>query len=290
MDRPMTRARFTLAVAMVVVLGCAQPGSSGSRPSSRLPGQSAPPPATESPGAQPTVPPGVALRPYGTVPGADLGFAEYLPNGYGDSTPRPLLVFLHGSGEAGDGSEAALPRIFKLGIPALLGTQAWGADRPFVVLMPQYSEATANEDCALADELAAFLAFAVEHYDVDPTHLYLTAVSCGAIGSWDYLGRNADPVVAAAVLIAGHLEDAWPNAGCNLGRVPTWVFHGEQDEIVSVRYVEDAVARLQACTDPAPVEVKLTLYPDADHDSWTRTYDLSAGHDIYAWLLDHARE
>jgi hypothetical protein len=22
-----------------------------------------------------------------------------------------------------------------------------------------------------------------------------------------------------------------------------------------------------------------------DHDSWTRTYDLSAGHDIYDWLL-----
>jgi hypothetical protein len=27
------------------------------------------------------------------------------------------------------------------------------------------------------------------------------------------------------------------------------------------------------------------IYPDADHDSWTRTYSLSAGHDIYAWLL-----
>jgi hypothetical protein len=35
--------------------------------------------------------------------------------------------------------------------------------------------------------------------------------------------------------------------------------------------------------------LKLTVYPDADHDSWSRTYDGSAGDDIYAWLLDHDR-
>jgi len=53
-----------------------------------------------------------------------------------------------------------------------------------------------------------------------------------------------------------------------------------------VNYVEDAVTELHACTNPPPKEVKLTVYPDADHDAWTRTYDLSAGHDVYAWLLE----
>jgi hypothetical protein len=33
----------------------------------------------------------------------------------------------------------------------------------------------------------------------------------------------------------------------------------------------------------------MTVYPGVDHDSWTRTYDLSAGHDIYAWMLDQTR-
>jgi hypothetical protein len=39
--------------------------------------------------------------------------------------------------------------------------------------------------------------------------------------------------------------------------------------------------------------MELTVYPDADHfenDAWTRTYDLSAGHDIYAWLLEHTND
>jgi hypothetical protein len=44
-----------------------------------------------------------------------------------------------------------------------------------------------------------------------------------------------------------------------------------------------------SCKDPRPDQLELTIYPDADHDAWSRTYDLSAGHDIYAWLLQHER-
>lgn len=40
-----------------------------------------------------------------------------------------------------------------------------------------------------------------------------------------------------------------------------------------------------ACPQPPREEAKLTIYPGVGHDSWTRTYDGSAGHDIYTWLL-----
>ena len=33
-------------------------------------------------------------------------------------------------------------------------------------------------------------------------------------------------------------------------------------------------------------EVKLTIYPDANHDSWTETYQNPA---FYAWMLKQAR-
>ena len=36
-----------------------------------------------------------------------------------------------------------------------------------------------------------------------------------------------------------------------------------------------------------PADLRLTVYPGVGHDSWDRTYDLSAGHDIYSWLLTH---
>ena len=107
----------------------------------------------------------MTVKPAGTD-GAPLGYLEYLPPGYGDGTPRPLLVFLHGAGESGSGDETALDAIFKLGIPRLIQDDEWPGDRPFIVLMPQYGVDDA-EDCQLADEVDAFLAFANEQYDVD---------------------------------------------------------------------------------------------------------------------------
>jgi hypothetical protein len=53
-----------------------------------------------------------------------------------------------------------------------------------------------------------------------------------------------------------------------------------------VRYVEDRVAELEAC-DPPPEDLQLTVYPDVDHNAWSRAYNRSAGDDVYAWLLDH---
>ena len=44
---------------------------------------------------------------------------------------------------------------------------------------------------------------------------------------------------------------------------------------------------LAGCSDPAPVDAIKTIYPGVGHNSWERTYSLSAGHDIYQWLLTH---
>ena len=231
----------------------------------------------------------LTLRPAGSVEGAPLGYVEYLPPGYGDGSSRPLLVFVHGGGENGDGSETALDRVFKLGVPMLIEGGDWPEGRPFVVLMPQYGPDEA-EACLHAEELDSFLEFAMNHYDVDERRVYLTGVSCGAIGVWDYIAVHGDELAAAAVLIAGHAVDALAKAGCALGQVPVWAFHGDADEIVPVGLgIADPVRELKACTDPPPDDLRLTIYPGADHDAWSPTYDLSAGHDIYAWLLGHER-
>lgn len=228
----------------------------------------------------------VTLRPAGSVGEAPLGYVEYLPPGYGDGTARPLLVFLHGVDESGNGTATALGGIFELGVPMLIENDDWPEDRPFIVLMPQYGHEAAQQ-CQLADEVDSFLRFAMNRYDVDQDRVYLTGISCGAIGAWDYLGSHLDEVIAGAVLIAGHTSDAFAEAGCALGRVPVWAFHGDADSTVPKINIVTPITDLNTCTDPAPVDVRLTIYPLVDHDAWTRTYDLSAGHDIYAWLLGH---
>lgn len=229
---------------------------------------------------------GMALRPAGSD-GAPLGYLEYLPPGYSDGTPRPLLIFLHGFAENGDGSETGLRKVFKLGVPALIQDGDWPGARPFIVLAPQYPPDEA-EECRLGDEIDAFVGFAIDRYAVDASRIYLTGISCGAIGVWDYLASSHHEV-AAAVPISGHAVDAFATAACDLGRLPIWAFHGGLDPVVPKRYIVEPINRIKACKNPEPVEIRLTLYPDADHDAWSRTYDLSGGHDVYKWLLAHER-
>ena len=248
--------------------------------------------STSDASPSPDAPTGVqSARALGSVDGAAMGYLEYLPPGYGDGDPRPLLVFLHGRDEAGDGSEAELGLVDKNGVPALIASGHWPHDLPFTVLSPQYQVGPANNGCGIGEDIAAFLDFAMDRYEVDPARVYLTGLSCGAIGSWDYFADHGDEVVAAAVLISGHPERALEKAGCApLTEVPVWAFHGALDNIVPTIRVEGPIAEIQACEGTGAIELELTVYPNADHDAWTRTYDLTAGHDIYAWMLEHTNE
>jgi predicted peptidase len=224
----------------------------------------------------------------GSVKGASLGYLEYLPPDYEDKAQSPLLVFLHGSGESGNGTTLDLSRLTGTAIPFLVDTNRWPDDRPFVVLMPQHADAPGSP-CFTAAEIDAFMAFAIDHYDIDPKRVYLTGLSCGAIGMWNYLGAHADEVLAAAVPIAGYGIGAFDRRGCALGELPIWAFHGAEDDSVVLRGDVYPMESLQACTDPKAVDARLTVYPDSGHDVWSRTYDTTAGYDIYSWMLSHTK-
>jgi len=222
-----------------------------------------------------------------------MGYLEYLPTSYvEDGEPSPLLVFLHGGGEAGDGSAEALALVDDLGIAQQIAAGDWPEDLPFVVLAPQYGTEAASGDCTVADELAAFLRHVTLTYNIDGSRLYLTGISCGAIGIWDYLASYGGERVAAAVPIAGHAEWALEEAGCEpLAQVPVWAFHGALDEVVPVVHIEGPMEQIRSCAGVEPAEMELTVFPDADHlGSIDLGYDLSADHDIYAWLLGHTND
>jgi predicted esterase len=222
-------------------------------------------------------------RPIGSKANNTAGYWEYLPPHYGNGARYPLLVFRHGIGENGNGT-SELQKVVVNGPPKLIEADQWPEARNWVVLSVQHT----GGGCASAQETDDFLEFALANYAIDPTRIYLTGLSCGAIGSWDYLGEHTDETVAAAVLICGNGLPAFAKAGCNLGKVPIWAFHGEADMTVDPKGSIDTVASLKACTNPPPVDVKLTTYPGVGHDSWTMTYNVSnPQNDIYAWLESH---
>jgi len=52
--------------------------------------------------------------------------------------------------------------------------------------------------------------------------------------------------------------------------MPVWVFHGAKDTVVPAERSEEMVKVVKAIDG----NVQFTFYSDADHDSWTRTYEL----------------
>ena len=64
--------------------------------------------------------------------------------------------------------------------------------------------------------------------------------------------------------------------------VPVWIFHGAKDPSVPVERGKEMAERLRELGG----RVRLTVYPDAGHDSWTATY---TNPELYDWLLQQVR-
>ncbi len=193
----------------------------------------------------------------------------YVPAGYGHEERRwPLILFLHGAGERGDDLE-----LLKVtGLPEVLEQKE---DFPFVVVAPQCPE----DEWWDAEALDYLLDHVLERYDVDERRVYLTGLSMGGFGTWRLATRSPDRFAAIAPICGG----GEPISTRRLGKMPVWVFHGAKDEIVPIKRSEEMVDALKRFGG----NVKFTVYPDADHDSWTATYN---NPELYEWFLEHQRE
>lgn len=195
------------------------------------------------------------------------GYLLYLPPGYPEGGPWPLLLFLHGIGERG----SDLEEVARHGPPREVEA---GRDLPFVLAAPQ-CPAGRYWSLSLLGELLDHLLAA---YRVDPDRVYLTGLSMGAHAVWA-LGMAQPWRFAALAPVCGGGD---PRKAGRLARVPVWAFHGAQDPVVPVASSRAMVAALRRCGGQAD----LTEYPKAGHDAWTPTY---GGEELYRWFLRHTR-
>ena len=98
----------------------------------------------------------------------------------------------------------------------------------------------------------------------------------GGYGTWS-MGAAYPKRFAAIVPICGGGN---PAKAERLKNTPTWVFHGEKDNVVPISQSEKMVDALKAIGG----NVKFTRYPNAKHDSWSATY---RNPKLYEWLLEH---
>jgi predicted peptidase len=202
----------------------------------------------------------------------ELSYLLYTPANYENepNTRYPVILTLHGSGERGNN----LDQLRNIGLPKKV--QAW-PDCPFIVIAPQCP--TDQIWVMHLDALDVILNQVIENYRVDTRRMYLSGFSMGGNGTW-YMATAFPDRFAAIAPICGRGTSL--SAFARLSRTPTWVFHGAKDDVVLISESERMVTALKKVNP----EVRFTVYPDADHDSWTAAYDEM---ELYEWFLQHTR-
>ena len=206
-------------------------------------------------------------------------FLLYLPEGYQGKKESqwPLMLFLHGAGERGDN----LNRVKVHGPPKLVEK---GQKFPFIIISPQCPKNQRWDDAMLT----VLLDHVCKEYRVDTSRLYLTGLSMGGYGSWSLGMALCDRFAAIAPICGGgSFIDVYNASGAKgkaLRSLGVWAFHGAKDTVVPISESEKMVEALRKFGHPDP---KLTIYPDARHDSWTKTYD---NPELYQWFLKNRRK
>ena len=221
------------------------------------------------------------------------GFYVYAPSTDVEHVKFPLLVFLHGSGERGNSSEdiQVLDRVFKHGPPKLINQNEWQPSYPVIVASPQ-----CHDTGWFSNNVHEFIKYVIDNYPVNTDRIYLTGLSMGGYGTFDYVYDYGDNgFVSACVPICGGGKT---NQTDNYKNIPFWAFHGDEDHSVPV---QKSISTINAINELRPeIKAKLTIYPGVAHDSWTQTYNSrgigseSEDYDafdqpIYDWMFQYHR-
>lgn len=204
---------------------------------------------------------GTALR-YGIAVPAD---------GDADS-PRPLVLVLHPGGRGEYYGSSFMQSVVE---PAL---RSWGA---LVVApdVPDRSWATARSERAV---LALVERLASEH-PVDRSRVLVTGYSMGGAGTWHLASRHPE-VFTGAIVMAGSPR------GVDLDeiRLPVYLLHSPDDEVVSFAAAEEAYRTLSERGHP----VELRVLPGITHymmGAYVPALRLAGDWMLERWLEDGNR-
>lgn len=198
----------------------------------------------------------------------ELGYALHIPSDIKEK--KPLLVFLHGSGERGNDIE----KVKVHGPFKYLKNH----ELDCYILAPQCPE---NE--YWNEEVLYQLILKIQRENnIDSKRIYLTGLSMGAWGAWNLAFAHPE-TFAALVPIAGFVDRVPMIEDCKIKAIPIRIFHGLLDNVVDVNYSITIYKKLKSCN----TDVQLTIFDDAGHDSWSKVYD---NPEIYDWMFKQIKK
>ena len=226
-------------------------------------------------------------------------YYEYLPQGYPEPGVKyPVMIFLHGQGELGNGSPTSLPAVLRNGPPKLIANGTFpasfvsnGITYKFIVISPQFTIRPYFTD------MDNIVNYTIANYNVDVNRVYVTGLSMGGGILWEFVGETVNRAqrIAAVLPVCG-ASFPYPANVANIAtaNLPVWATHNSMDPTVPPSNTIDYVNLINARPVPPTPRAKMTIFPVANpqHDAWTKTYDPAFKEDnmnVYEWLLQYRR-
>lgn len=259
-----------------------------------------------------------------TVPGTSYfgGLLEYTPASYtGNTNLYPLIIYFHGQGEVGPGTNASLCNLltntnsFDIPLPEriALGYNPTGTfnsvTREYIVLSPQYTAYCPDPVCNPANfpttpDVKAFIDWAVANYRVDPSRIYLVGMSSGANMIIEYVSGQTNGVnnalriagVALSSLCSPVSRSPQGPQRIAASDLPLWEIHCAVDvEPCPDALPNEWINQINAppAGPPTPAAQKTTLPAPCAHNTWNTFFDPAytglGGRNVYDWLIQYTR-
>jgi predicted peptidase len=212
------------------------------------------------------------------------------PEPYDSTKKYPLVIFLHGVGERGGDNEKQLVHGASLFLK-----EDNRKKYPCVVIFPQCPNegywASAKIDRSTKPVTFDFdysrnptpsLFAAMEIMDktireerVDRLRVYILGLSMGGMGTFEAIHRYPEKFAAAVPICGGGDTLRYTK---KVKGFPFFIFHGEEDNVVSVDHSRRMVDKLRKLG----AKVRYVEYPDVKHASWNNAL---AEDDLLPWLF-----
>ncbi|MCC7525573.1 MAG: T9SS type A sorting domain-containing protein [Chitinophagaceae bacterium] len=224
------------------------------------------------------------------------GFYESLPVDYASNPTKkyPLIIFLHGVGELGNGT-TQLSLVLKNAIPKQLNAGTFpssftvgGEKFSFIVISPQFKVSS-----DMVNAIQAMIDYCTKHYRVDASRIYLTGLSLGGKRTWDFPASTLDRAGMLAAIVpvcSGATGTATQITNVTQAKLPMWFLNNSGDPYISATKAQDLVNAVNA--KMVSPKAKITIHNQSGHDAWTKSYDPNfreGGMNVYEWMLSYKR-
>jgi predicted peptidase len=200
----------------------------------------------------------------------------YVPSKLRGQSKPPLILFLHGIGQRGEGgyvpqtgAGGALARRYLEQVPA-------------IVLLPQCGRGQYWHHAEMEQMVMAEVEWTLTEFGADDKRIYLAGVSMGGYGAWHLASQHRNTFAAIVSICGGSpltSGDRFTPIANRIGRTPVWVFHGADDRVVRVSESREMVKALNAIKGS---RVRYNEYKGVGHNVWLNTL---AEHELMPWLL-----